>query len=134
MSITFYKILHLAAALSLFAVLGGVLMTAANGIGKEKNRWRKKAAIIHGVGLLILFVSGFGLLAKNGLAFPAWAIIKMVLWLILGALLPFAYRQARRATTSGDNAVNEKAGDLLWWLLLGVGFLAAYVGVSWRGW
>jgi hypothetical protein len=69
-----------------------------------------------------------------GLAFPAWAIIKMVLWLILGALLPFAYRQARRATTSGDNAVDEKAGDLLWWLLLGVGFLAAYVGVSWRGW
>lgn len=134
MSITFYKILHLAAALSLFAVLGGVLMTAANGIGKEKNRWRKKAAIVHGVGLVILLVSGFGLLAKNGLSFPAWATIKMVLWLVLGGLLPFAYRQARQATTSGDDTVDEKASDLLWWLLLGVGFLAAYVGVSWRSW
>ena len=134
MSITFYKILHLAAALSLFAVLGGVLMTAANGIGKEKNRWRKKAAIVHGVGLVILLVSGFGLLAKNGLSFPAWATIKMVLWLVLGGLLPFAYRQARQATSSGDDTVDEKASDLLWWLLLGVGFLAAYVGVSWRSW
>jgi len=121
MPIAFYKILHILSAFALFAVLGGVLMSAANGVTKERNEWRKKASITHGVGLLLLLISGFGLLAKNGLGFPAWAGIKLVLWLSLGALLPLAYR-----------ANNARAK--LWWALLGIGFIAAYVGVSWREW
>lgn len=127
MPIAFYKILHILSAFALFAVLGGVLMSAANGVTKEGNEWRKKASITHGVGLLLLLISGFGLLAKNGLVaknglgFPAWAGIKLVLWLSLGALLPLAYR-----------ANNARAK--LWWALLGIGFIAAYVGVSWREW
>lgn len=121
MPIELYKVLHLTAALSVFAVLGGVIVSAANGVTKDQNNWRKGSAIIHGVGLLLMFISGFGLLAKNGFgAPPPWALLKIGLLLALGGLLPLAYR----ATA---------ARSKLWMTaLIGIGLTAAYIGVSWR--
>ena len=42
---------------------------------------------LHGVGLLIILVSGFGMLARLGLnsGFPLWIWIKLALWVVVGA-------------------------------------------------
>lgn len=122
MPIELYKILHITAALAVFAVLGGVLMSAANGISKEGNSWRKRSAIVHGIGLALILISGFGLLAKNGIsAPPPWAVVKVGLWLALGGMLTLAYRA-------------KESRSRLWWALIGIGAIAAYIGVSWRSW
>lgn len=122
MPIELYKIIHLTAALAVFAVLGGVIMSAANGVTKEGNSWRKRSAIVHGVGLTFILISGFGLLAKNGIgAPPPWALVKLALWLALGGLLPLAYR-------------SSETRSKIWWALIAIGFVAAYIGVSWRSW
>lgn len=73
-----YKIIHLAAVVTLFASFGAAIYTASS---KEN----KLATILHGISLLLLFVSGFGLVAKiwdNNWSW--WIIAKLVIWLILG--------------------------------------------------
>ncbi len=54
----------------------------------------KKGMMLHGIGLLILLVSGFGQLAKLNMSahMPTWVIVKIVLWLVLGALPVLAKR------------------------------------------
>jgi hypothetical protein len=49
-------------------------------------------SVLQGIGLLAMLVSGFGLLAKLHLGFPHFAIVKTVLWLIIG-LLPVIFRR-----------------------------------------
>lgn len=51
-------------------------------------------AILHGVGLLLLLVAGFGALAKLGYKGPpGWAIGKLAIWLLLGAA-PVIFKKA----------------------------------------
>ncbi len=54
----------------------------------------KIGMIFHGLGLLVLLVSGFGQLAKLGMSahMPTWVIVKLVLWLVLGFLPVLAKR------------------------------------------
>jgi hypothetical protein len=50
--------------------------------------------INHGIGLLILLVSGFGLVAKMGFSYSShWVIGMFVIWLMLGALPVLAKRR-----------------------------------------
>jgi hypothetical protein len=78
MSPAFYHITHLLGIMFLFVGFGG--LTSANGN-------RRKGMIMHGIGLLILLVSGFGLLAKMQLSYTAhWVIGLYVIWVLLGAL------------------------------------------------
>jgi hypothetical protein len=54
---------------------------------------RKKVTALHGVMLLILFVAGFGLMARGGFSFGApWVWIKLAVWLIFGLLPLFMKR------------------------------------------
>ena len=93
MSYENYKVLHIFAALLLFCALGGLAMLAwqtrgASAVKDETVQSRKRLSMIHGVALLILFVAGFGLMAKMGLmagAWPTWIYAKLGLWLLLGA-------------------------------------------------
>ena len=81
----FYLIIHLT-GISLLAIgVGGMLA------GGEK---RKTFAMLQGVGLLVMLVSGFGLLAKLGLGFPHFAIVKTALWILIGAL-PVLFRKLK---------------------------------------
>lgn len=111
-----YKIMHLVGILMLFLGYGGVILYSINGGTKATNAWRKPVAITHGIGLVLALVGGFGLLAKIGISWPwpGWVIVKMVIWLLLAALVGVATRSA--ATGKG-----------LWWLLLLLGALAAYM-------
>ena len=81
----FYLIIHLT-GISLLALGVGGMMA-----GGEK---RKTFAMLQGIGLLVMLVSGFGLLAKLGLGYPHFAIVKTVLWLVIGAL-PVIFRKLK---------------------------------------
>ena len=80
-----YKIIHLTGISALALGVGGMMA------GGEK---RKAFAILQGIGLVVMLVSGFGLLAKLGLGFPHFAIVKIVLWLVIG-MLPMIFRKLK---------------------------------------
>lgn len=81
----FYLIIHLT-GISLLALGVGGMMA-----GGEK---RKTFAMLQGLGLLVMLVSGFGLIAKLGGGFPHFAIVKLVLWLVI-AMLPMLFRKLK---------------------------------------
>ncbi|MCZ6506806.1 MAG: hypothetical protein O7A98_01520 [Acidobacteria bacterium] len=85
MSLMAYKVLHIFSVILTFTVVGGLALHVANGGNKESNRQSKLTGILHGVGLLLILVSGFGALARLGAGFPGWVWAKIAIWLTLGA-------------------------------------------------
>lgn len=83
-----YKIIHLVSIVLLFSGLMGMLTVRMAGIELTPNV-KKLTLICHGVGLLFLLASGFGLLARLGLTqnIPGWVFGKLTIWLILGGIL-----------------------------------------------
>ena len=80
-----YKIIHLIGISALALGVGGMMAGGSN---------RKPFAILQGVALLVMLVSGFGLLAKLHLGFPHFAIVKVLLWIVIGAL-PVIFRRLK---------------------------------------
>ncbi len=80
-----YKIIHITGIALLALGTGGRLA------GGER---RKAFAIAQGIGLLVMIVSGFGSLAKLGLGFPQFAIVKTVIWVLI-AMLPILFRKLK---------------------------------------
>ena len=94
MSYEIYKVLHLLGLSLVVLSLGGIILHVIYGGSKQSNSFRKGAMITHGVGLLLLLVAGFGMLARLGIhSFPGWVVGKVVIWLILGAFVGLAYKQ-----------------------------------------
>lgn len=110
-----YKLLHLIGVVLLFLALGGAVLRAKLGAAVGETG-KKLVAASHGVALLVLLVSGFGILAKLGLGFPAWVWIKLVIWLLLGGVVVFL------------RARPQSAGAW-WWRIALLGAIAAYLGV-----
>ncbi|HMV69304.1 MAG TPA: hypothetical protein PKA64_20850, partial [Myxococcota bacterium] len=80
MSLEVYKIIHIAGLALLFASLGGLVTHAMNGGSRDDNPSRKLLSASHGVALLLVFVSGFGMHAKLHLdGFPGWFLTKVAL-------------------------------------------------------
>lgn len=83
MSYLTYKIIHLAGVMGLFAALGG-LMAADH----RKPAMLRGYVAFHGAALLVILISGFGIHAKTGIeGFPAWLVVKLVVWGLMGAAL-----------------------------------------------
>lgn len=95
MSIEFYKLLHVLGILMLFSGLVGLWGTYASGSAPNKFL-RVALSITHGIGMLLLMISGFGLAAKLGLTsgLPLWLYLKMAIWLALGGSMVLAKRKA----------------------------------------
>lgn len=89
MPLPYYHILHLVAVMILFAGTGTALAAADNVTS------RKCGAILRGIALLLLLVTGFGLLAKLNLmkSVPLWAWLKVVIWIIAAVLPVFVKRK-----------------------------------------
>lgn len=88
----FYKILHFTGLILTFTSLSGYIFYLAQ---NKSNERKKLFSILHGIGLLILLVSGFGLAARLGYVqqLPMWVYIKLVIWLVVGASLAIIKRQ-----------------------------------------
>ncbi|RMH68929.1 MAG: hypothetical protein D6685_01670 [Bacteroidetes bacterium] len=116
MSYTFYKVLHLLGVMMVFLALGGALVRSR--LPEQTASWKKLIAITHGVGLLVLLVAGFGLLARLGVFWPmpAWALLKIVIWLLVGGLIALINRK-------------PDSGPVWWYLTLVLGLLAAYLAL-----
>lgn len=113
MDVLTYKIIHIIALLGLFSALGGLV---AADITKPARL--RVFTIAHGISLLLLFISGFGLQAKGpGYSFGStWLIAKLVIWALLGASLVILKRRLIPAGTA-------------WMLTIVLGAVAAYFAV-----
>ena len=80
-----YKIIHLVGIAALAMGVGGMMA------GGDK---RKVFFILQGVALLVMLVSGFGLLARLKLGFPHFAMVKLVVWFVIG-VTPMLLRRFR---------------------------------------
>lgn len=112
----FYKILHFTGLILTFTSVSGYIFYLVQNKTNEK---KKLFSIVHGIGLLLLLVSGFGLAARLGLVsqLPVWIYIKIAIWLAVGASLAIINRQLM-----GPMA--------LYLIIVGLGVLAAITAVT----
>lgn len=77
-----YRLLHFAGLLLLYGAIGCIAMH--KGEGKPP----KLGTILHGVGLVVMLVAGFGMLARMEIhwPWPSYVMVKVGLWVALGAL------------------------------------------------
>ncbi|HMN67173.1 MAG TPA: hypothetical protein PKC28_01410 [Bdellovibrionales bacterium] len=117
MSLEFYRWIHILGLLMLFCGLCALWGVKLQG-HPTKRRTDVILAIIHGVGVLLLLVSGFGMLARLGLVpgLPNCTIAKLGIWFLLGVSMYPAERKAGL----GFPLVGG-------WIALGT--LAAYLGI-----
>lgn len=94
-----YKLVHFAGLMLLFLGLGGLLVASFSGIQTLKTRAKILSFTLHGVGLLLILIGGFGMLARLGIVngLPAWVYGKLFMWLILGAGVSMAKRADGKA-------------------------------------
>ncbi len=115
MSALFYKVLHLLGVLLAFTALGGATLRAVAGT-RDDAPGRKLALATHGIALLLILISGFGMLAKLSYGFPLWVWLKIVVWLLIGAAIAVVRRMPQHAVA-------------LWYALPLLGATAAYLAI-----
>ena len=86
----FYKVMHILGLSLVLTALGGAALSAAKS---------KIPPILHGIGMVLILVSGFGMIAKYGyeLASTPWLHVKLTLWVVVGALIALARRVPKAA-------------------------------------
>ena len=115
-SYSIYKIIHfMGLAMAIMAIGANSLHTLNHG---GENSWRKPTAITHGIGLLLLLLGGFGMIARLEIKFPwttdMWIFAKIGIWVVMGALIALAKKPA--------------FAKVVWWgIPLLVGFAAMMV-------
>lgn len=116
--ITVYKLIHVLGILMIFSSLGGLILYVINDGTKSQNTWRKPAAITHGLGILLILLGGFGMLARLGIhwPWPGWVIGKVIVWVILGGAVSLIYKV-------------PSAGKALWYVVILLGAIAAYLAI-----
>ncbi|MEC9071262.1 MAG: hypothetical protein VX938_02740 [Myxococcota bacterium] len=117
----FYKLLHLIGVFMVLMTVASLAMHAING-GEKDHGWRRPAMIFHGLGLVLVLLGGFGLLAKlkpGGEMFPSWAFIKVGIWFVFGGLT--AVIAKKREWAKG-----------LWYGTLVLASVAAGIGLYWE--
>ncbi|MGE0528456.1 MAG: hypothetical protein AB7G93_19795 [Bdellovibrionales bacterium] len=118
MSYEFYKVTHIVGILMLFCGLAALWGVTRLG-GTITRHIRVSLGLLHGIGMVVVLVSGFGLLARLGVfgSIPTWAWVKMGIWLLLGGSMVLAKRKSHWGISL-----------ILLWLTFG-GF-AAYLAIN----
>lgn len=114
----FYKIIHITGLILVFSGLISVLTVGMAGV-ELSGRLKKFGFITHGVGLVFMLVSGFGLMARLGMvqSMPTWIYFKLLIWLVLGGMISLAKRKGY-------------IGWPLFILFLGLGVTAATLAIT----
>ncbi|MCB0358984.1 MAG: hypothetical protein KDD44_05095 [Bdellovibrionales bacterium] len=97
LSYGFYKSLHYLGVFVLLLAFGGMMVGVADGQSPQ-GPLRKRLLMAHGIGLAIILIAGFGMLARLGIhwPWPGWLIAKLAIWLVLGGLAAALLRQPSR--------------------------------------
>jgi hypothetical protein len=117
-SVVIYKNLHLIGVFMILVALGGLILHQIN-VGSREHVWRKPVAITHGIGMVLVLVGGFGMLARLGIhwPWPGWVIGKIIIWLVLGVLIAVIGRSPSLAKP-------------LWWITIALAAIAAYLALN----
>lgn len=121
MPYSMYKVIHLFGIFLVLVALDGASLHAIYGGATTPNPARKWIAITHGIGLLIVIVTGFGLLARLGISHPAgwpmWVWIKLGIWLVFGGMTVLVAKSPRYA-------------KFFWFVTPLLAALAAYLAIN----
>lgn len=118
MSYQFYKVLHIVGILMVFSGLVGVM--ALRMVSAElAARPRRLFFLVHGIGMLVALVAGFGLAARLGYmsGLPTWVWVKLFVWLLLGVGIAIAKRRGH-------------LGVPVLTLFIGLGWFAAWLAIT----
>lgn len=109
------RALHVLGALTTVALLTALWGASLKGPASVEKTLRIRLAILHGLGMAGLLLTGLHLL--TGVSAGGWLVLKLTIWLALGASMILAKRKAHWGLGL----------PVLWLLLAG---LAAYLGIS----
>ena len=110
MSIQIYQFIHVVSVMLIFVALSAI-------ISGGTQRLTKASTILHGVALILLLISGFGLLAKfEIMGTSKFWIVKFIIWLAIGASLVLAKRKLLHEGT-------------LITIIIFLGVISAYLGI-----
>jgi hypothetical protein len=104
MPYTTYQIIHLIGLAALAIGMGGMMANGNN---------RKHFAMWQGIGLVVVLVAGFGMLAKGKLGLPHFAIVKLILWVVVAAL-PVIFRKLKAPLFAAILVSLALVGILAW--------------------
>jgi len=109
-----YKLIHLSGIFMIFLALGGMILSAA---AKEATASLKNALnMLHGIGLGIVIIAGFGMLAKTHAAFEGWVVVKLLVWVFFGGSIAIIRRK-------------PDMGKMMLWLCVALGIVAVYMAL-----
>ncbi|EQA35823.1 hypothetical protein LEP1GSC047_0461 [Leptospira inadai serovar Lyme str. 10] len=116
-SYTVYKLVHILGILFLFLAFGGIALHVIGG-GTKENAQKKLIAMTHGIGLFLILLGGFGMLARLGIIWPwpGWIIAKFLFWLLFGGLLTLFYKK-------------PSVAKFLWFSLPFLGVIVGYIAL-----
>ncbi|MGC9451556.1 MAG: hypothetical protein ACP5I4_08925 [Oceanipulchritudo sp.] len=102
-----YQIIHLTGVFMVFLSYGGLIVRSA--LGSDNRGLRRLGGMTSGIGLFLILLGGFGLLARLNYGWPLWVLVKVAIWVILGGLIVLINRK-------------PQFSQILWWttILLGV--------------
>ncbi|MDF1504902.1 hypothetical protein [Roseisolibacter sp. H3M3-2] len=97
----FYNVVHIVGIVLVMSALGATAIHALNGGTRQTNRARGLVAALHGTGVVLILIGGFGMLARlgfrHGAMFPGWLLVKLAVWVTIAALLFVPYRRPELA-------------------------------------
>lgn len=115
MPYTIYKLLHFIGIFAIYLGYGGLIFRAA--LGSDDKGLRKFGAISSGIGLFLVLLGGFGMMARLGYSYTSgWLFIKLIVFVILGGMVALINRK-------------PELNKVWFFLILFLGALASYAGI-----